>query len=76
MPIVDKYIFTPCALKAIETEFPDTFEEPGFSTAMKRLQVSLILCHFKDMDARTKERARKTLAFLGVESPVVWGAAG
>ena len=68
MPIADKHIFTPCAMKAIETEFPDTFEEPGFSTAMKRLQVSLILCHFKDMDGRTKARALKTLGFLGFEN--------
>ena len=65
MPIVDEYLFTPCARKAIDEGFPETTREPEFSAAMKVLQKNLILCHFKDMDGCTKARARKTLGFLG-----------
>ena len=68
MPIVDEYLFTPCARKAIDEGFPETIREPEFSAAMKVLQKNLILCNFKDMDGRTKARALKTLGFLGFEN--------
>lgn len=53
MPIVDKYDFTPEAIKVIKDYAPHATPP-----------AELIRCHFVEMDGPTRERAIKTLEEL------------
>lgn len=65
MPIVDEYVFTDCAKKAIEDYYLSSLDPRRFITGQKILQIELIYCHLDSMDDETRQRALRTLRFLG-----------
>ena len=61
----DEYVFTDCAKKAIDEYYPTSRDRRTFSEGQKILQIELIYCHLDSMDDETRQRALRTLRFLG-----------
>ena len=73
-----EYTLSTCSQHAFDRWWPDHVgpDVPDFSSRMKRLFGELVMCHFPDMDDECRERAKRSLAALGIDYTVVLGDIG